>query len=112
MLELPRTQVQAPAAAIPSVRPRRIFRAGVLIPLLFLLFGAWGAMMALPSFRAVTSGLGLNDKILVLAHGKRVLEPVWQAALPGLMLGTAGLVGAVWAYLQYRLPEPTLPHNP
>jgi hypothetical protein len=112
MLELPRTQIQATAAEIPSIRPRSILRAGVFVPILFLLFGAWGAMMSIPSFRAIAAGISLSDQILVMDHGKRVLEPVWQAALPGLMLGIAGLLGAIWAYMQYRLPEPRLPQNP
>lgn len=111
MLELPRTQVQTHAAEIPSVRPRFSIKAGFVVPLLFILFGAWGLMLAFPSFRAMSYGLELTDLISVQDHGKPVLRSIWQAALPGFALAIMGVLGAVWAYHQYRLPEPDLPQS-
>ena len=106
MLELPRTQVQTNAAEIQSVRPRFAVKAGFVVPLLFILFGAWGLMLTFPSFRAMSYGLEITDLISIQDHGKPVLRSIWQAALPGFVLGIMGVLGALWAYCQYRMPEP------
>ena len=93
----------------PRLRVTRLFSptlsAGVLVPLLFVLFGIWGALMSFPAFQALAVGIPLTDSVSTIENGRKTLRPVWAIALPGLSLAAIGLIGALWSYRQYRMPE-------
>ncbi len=91
------------------MRAARIFSpvvsAGILVPLLFVLFALWGALMSFPAFQALALGIPISDSVLTVENGEKALRPVWAIALPGTSLAAIGLLGALWSYRQYRMPE-------
>lgn len=107
MLALPRLRNTAQDMGIAKKpRSRGLLRAGVLVPLLFLIFSAWGALMSFPALQALLLGVRISDSIATMEHGEKMLRPVWAAALPGLSLAAIGVLGALWSSRQYRTPEP------
>ena len=75
------------------------------MPLLFVLFAIWGTLMSFPAFQAIAVGIPLTDSVSTIENGERALRPVWAIALPGISLAAIGLLGALWSYHQYRIPE-------
>jgi len=82
-----------------------VVSAGVLVPLLFVVFASWGALMSFPAFQALAVGIPITDSVLTIENGEKALRPVWAIALPGLSLAAIGFLGALWSYHQYRMPE-------
>ena len=112
MIVLPRTRQSAPADTF-TVRSvlAFLFSARLIIPVLFAAFAIWAGLSALPSLQAVSDGAAIVDSVASLEHGEWVVRPAWAAALPGIALGLIGLLGAAWAYHQFQLPAPDLPHD-
>ena len=106
MLALPRIRLHGVPfrVVIQRMCARVTDLGGLAAPLCFIVFGVWGSLLGLPAYRALRVGVSLTDSISTIENGVNVLRPVWQIALPGVTLALLGLLGALWSFVQHRLP--------